>query len=80
VIARRSTREWTDHTESDPGITLLELLAYAGDLLSYYQDEIAAEARLATRRRYASVLVALVVVGFWRCRRAGRTDGDRNGG
>jgi len=78
VIARRSTREWTDHTENDPGITLLELLAYAADFVSYYQDEIAAEARLATRRRYASVLVALVVVGLWRCRRPVHTDGDRS--
>jgi hypothetical protein len=78
VITRRSTREWTDHTENDPGVALLELLAYAGDLVSYYQDEIAAEARLETRRRYASVLVALVVVGLWRCRRWGHTDGDRS--
>ena len=74
MIARRSTREWTDHTESDPAITLLELLAHAGDLLSYYQDEIAAEARLATRRRYASVHVAPIVVGFWRCRMPHHTE------
>jgi hypothetical protein len=29
---------WTDEPEHDPGITLLELLVYVGDLLSYYQD------------------------------------------
>jgi hypothetical protein len=78
VVRRRPARDWTDHAENDPGIALLELLAYLGDLLSYHQDEIAAEARLATRRRYASVFVALVVVIFWRCRSTSQTDDDRS--
>jgi hypothetical protein len=50
------------------------LAAYVGDVLSYYQEQIAAEARLTTRRRYASLLLALVVAIFWRCRRATPTD------
>jgi len=52
--------------------------AYIADVLSYYQEQIAAEARLTTRRRYASLLVALVVVIFWRCRRAAHTHDDRS--
>ncbi|HEY8630336.1 MAG TPA: hypothetical protein VIL73_07265 [Gaiellaceae bacterium] len=72
------TREWTDHAESDVGIALIELAAYAGDVLSYYQEQIAAETRLTTRRRYASVLVALVVVIFWKCRRETHTHDDRS--
>jgi hypothetical protein len=75
-VRRRPAREWTDHTETDLGIAVIELAAYVGDLLSYYQEQIAAETRLTTRRRYASVLVALVVVIFWRCRRATHTHDD----
>src|SRR5260370_4987528 len=36
--------EWIDKNASDLGITLVELLAYAGDYLSYYQDAVATEA------------------------------------
>ena len=54
--------EWTDRPEHDPGVTLLELLAYVGDLLSYYQDRVAEENRLRTRRR-AAFVVALGALG-----------------
>jgi hypothetical protein len=53
--------DWTNRNESDPGIAILELLEYLGDLLSYYQDQVAAEARLRTRRRVA---IALAVGGL----------------
>ena len=46
--ARTDLREWTDHTDSDPGIALLELFAYVGDLLSSYADRIADESYLGT--------------------------------
>ena len=36
-------------------VTLVELLAYAGDSLSYFQDAVATEAYLGTARRRASV-------------------------
>ena len=36
----RIAPEWTDHNASDPGITLLELFAYHGDILSYRFDRI----------------------------------------
>ena len=39
---------WTDANEHDPGITLMELLAYVADELSSYQDQIAGEAYLET--------------------------------
>jgi hypothetical protein len=48
--ARTDLREWTDHTDSDPGIALLELFAYVGDLLSSYADRIADESYLGTGR------------------------------
>ena len=42
--------------EQDPGIALVELLAYVADLLSYYQDRAAKEAQLTTRKRWVTVL------------------------
>lgn len=47
--------DWTERHEADLGITLLELLAYAADQLSYYQDAVANEAYLKTARQRISV-------------------------
>lgn len=47
--------EWTDRNAADIGVTLVELLAHAGDQLSYYQDAVATEAYLGTARRRTSV-------------------------
>lgn len=47
--ARVGLRDWTEHTDSDPGVTLLELFAYLAELLSSYSDLIADEAHLGTR-------------------------------
>ncbi len=62
-------RDWADGSENDPGVTLLELLAYTAELLSYYQDKVADEARLRTRRRYTISLALLALLLSWtRCR------------
>lgn len=47
--------EWQERHIPDLGITLVELLAYAGDHLSYYQDAVATEAYLDTARQRISV-------------------------
>lgn len=47
--------EWTDRHAADVGMTLLELLAYEGDRLSYHQDAVAQEMHLETARRRESV-------------------------
>lgn len=47
--------EWRERSPADLGITLVELLAYVGDYLSYEQDAIATEAYLGTARRRVSV-------------------------
>jgi hypothetical protein len=47
--------EWRERHVPDIGITLVELLAYAGDHLSYYQDAVATEAYLDTARLRTSV-------------------------
>src|SRR6202167_1869492 len=46
---------WVERHAADLGITLIELLAYAADYLSYYQEAVAAEAYLSTARQRISV-------------------------
>lgn len=47
--------DWKERHVPDIGIALVELLAYAGDYLSYYQDAVATEAYLGTARLRISV-------------------------
>src|SRR5207342_3058732 len=49
------TPGWTERSAADVGVTLVELLAFAADTLSYRQDVIANEAYLATARQRISV-------------------------
>lgn len=46
---------WRERHEADLGMTLVELLAYTGDRLSYFQDAVATEAYLGTARRRISL-------------------------
>ena len=46
---------WQESSPADIGNVLVELLAYAADYLSYYQDAVATEAYLGSARRRASV-------------------------
>lgn len=46
--------DWVERNPSDLGIALIELLAYVGDRLSYYQDAVANEAYLDTLRMRVS--------------------------
>ena len=47
--------DWTERHAADLGTALIELLAYTGDYLSYYQDAVATEAYLDTARQRISV-------------------------
>ncbi len=47
--------DWRERHVPDLGVALVEVLAYAGDHLSYYQDTVATEAYLDTARRRISV-------------------------
>ena len=47
--------EWLERNPADLGIALVELLAYTGDQLSYFQDAVANEAYLETARQRISV-------------------------
>lgn len=46
---------WRERNPADPGIALVEMLAYVGDRLSYKQDAVATEAYLRTARQRTSV-------------------------
>jgi hypothetical protein len=58
--------EWPDASEHDPGVALIELLAYAGDLLSHYQDQVTNESRLRPRRFAISTLAVIAFLWCWR--------------
>jgi hypothetical protein len=47
--------QWQERNPSDIGMMLVEVLAYAADHLSYYQDAVATEAYLGTARKRVSV-------------------------
>jgi hypothetical protein len=47
--------DWRERNPADVLVAIVELLAYAGDYLSYYQDAVATEAYLGTARRRTSV-------------------------
>src|SRR6185503_12468301 len=47
--------QWTETNPADIGITLVEIMAYVADQLSYYQDAVATEAYLGTARQRISV-------------------------
>ncbi|MFC7534561.1 putative baseplate assembly protein [Actinoplanes sp. GCM10030250] len=46
---------WAERNPADLGVTLVELLAYTADQISYQQDAVATEAYLDTARRRVSV-------------------------
>ncbi len=47
--------DWKEKSPADIGMTIVELLAYSADHLSYYQDAVATEAYLGTARKRISV-------------------------
>ncbi|MDN0075083.1 putative baseplate assembly protein [Crenobacter sp. SG2303] len=55
---------WRAGTPADLGVTLVELLAYAGDQLSYWQDAVATEAYLETARRRTSLRRHALLVDY----------------
>ncbi|MBI4650388.1 baseplate J/gp47 family protein [Candidatus Desantisbacteria bacterium] len=55
---------WWDRSEADFGIALIDILAYAGDRLSYYQDRVATESRLKTARDRSSVSRHLKLIDY----------------
>ncbi len=57
--------QWQETHAADVGIALVEVLAYAADELSYYQDAVATEAYLRTARRRVSVRRHVRLVDYY---------------
>jgi phage tail-like protein len=51
AVVRRHDPSWTGTNEADPGMALVELQAWIADVMSAYQDRIAAESELVTAQR-----------------------------
>jgi hypothetical protein len=56
--------QWHERHVPDLGIALVELLAYAGDYLSQFQDAVATEAYLRTARQRISIRRHAHLVGY----------------
>lgn len=56
--------EWTDQSPGDLGTLLVDLFAYMGDVVLYYQDRIANESFLHTAVERRSVMHLLRLVGY----------------
>jgi len=56
--------EWTERSEADLGVMLLELFADSADKLSYLQDRVANEAFLSTATQRRSVAGHLALIGY----------------
>lgn len=63
-LARYRLPEWTDQSASDLGMLMVDLFAYMGDVILYYQDRIANEAFLHTAVERRSVMHALRLIGY----------------
>jgi hypothetical protein len=63
-LARYRLPEWTDQSPADLGILLVDLFAYMGDVVLYYQDRIANELFLSTATERRSVQQLLRLVGY----------------
>ncbi|WP_117190422.1 putative baseplate assembly protein [Rhizobium terrae] len=55
---------WTERSPADLGVTLVEALAYAADMASYYQDGVATEAYLSRARLRASARRHARLLGY----------------
>jgi hypothetical protein len=55
---------WSDRNAADQQVTLVELLAFVADRLSYEQDAVATEAYLGTARRRVSVRRHARLLGY----------------
>lgn len=64
VLAKQFNPNWTSSDPADMGVTLIELFAYLGDLLSFYIDRMANEGFLATASQRESLLQIAGLLGY----------------
>ncbi len=56
--------DWTDFDVASFGNILLEMYAFVGDVLSFYQDSLARESRLATATQRKNVIALARMLGY----------------
>lgn len=56
--------EWTDRSQADFGMLMVDLFAYMGDVVLYYQDRIASELFLETATERRNVINLLRLIGY----------------
>ncbi len=55
-FSRQRYPQWVERSEADFGVMIMEALAAIGDELSYYQDQVVAEAALPTAQQRLSLI------------------------
>ncbi len=60
----RPLQKWTTRAEDDFGVAFLEMWAYLGDILTFYQERIANEAYLRTAVRAESTSLIVSLIGY----------------
>lgn len=63
-LASQLTPEWTDFAEIDPGVAILEAMAYVGGIQSYGTDRVQNEAYLVTAQLRESVVQLCRTIGY----------------
>lgn len=63
-LAQVANPEWTDFYPSDPGVTLLEILAGNADILSYYIDRVYGESHWSTAQLRQSILDMASLINY----------------
>lgn len=64
AYAKTAFPEWQPASEGDFGVLLVEMLAYMGDVLSYYTDRAQNEAYLPTATQRSSILNIAQLLGY----------------
>lgn len=63
-LVRSVFPEWTDFNVANFGNILVELYAFVGDVLSFYQDNQARESRIATATQRKNLIALTKLLGF----------------
>jgi hypothetical protein len=63
-LVRSVFPEWTDFNVANFGNILVELYAFVGDVLAFYQDNQARESRIATATQRKSLIALTKLLGF----------------
>ncbi|MEU1552133.1 baseplate J/gp47 family protein [Streptomyces scabiei] len=64
AYAQQLLPEWTSRSPADFGVVMVELFAYVGDIMSFYQDRIVDESFLATATQRSSVIAIAQQLGY----------------